>query len=135
MLELATSLIKNREGFHSTPFDSESGFIIGYGRDLSQGITEEEAEILLYADMDSHIDELMSYRFWESSEATPARKAALVALHYSVGARAFNSFTRLTDALDNDDWTRASIELTTSAGRLGLNGGKLLANLLRTGDE
>ena len=135
MLELASILIRTREGFNSTPFEGENGWVIGYGRDLNQGISEEEAEILLYTDLDNHINELMSYRFWDSVEATSPRKAALVAIHYSIGARAFHGLTRFTTALDEDDWVRAARELTAASGKLGLKSGKSLSNLIRMGEE
>lgn len=137
MLELASILIKRHEGLELHPYKCTSGYLsIAYGRNLDTvGISEEEANILLYNDLDTHLNELMGYKFWDCEELNDNRKAALIDFHFNVGARTFNKFVRFKEALENQDWGKASRELLDSRYRLQVgNRAKTIASIIKTGE-
>jgi GH24 family phage-related lysozyme (muramidase) len=132
MLELAVDLITRDKGFNAHPRDC----VIGYGRNLAlTGISATEAEIMLYNDLDDHLNEVMGYKFWDAEEATSARRAALLSLHYAIGVKEFRRSHRFIAALQKQDWTTAARWLTDSSQRLGLTNGKQLARLIKEGEE
>lgn len=107
-------MLIQHEGLHTQPYVCPQGYLtIGVGRNLDTvGITEEEALYLLRNDIDRATVSLQKYSFWENLNDT--RKAALIDLTFNVGASGFATFVDMIEALNNQDYEQASVELLDS---------------------
>lgn len=103
------------EGLRLHPYlDSVGKTTIGVGRNLTDnGITKDEAFLLLDHDMDACEADLCAFGWW--SGLTPARRTALRDLRFNLGPYRFRGFVKMLDALERQDYRVAALELATSA--------------------
>lgn len=108
------SWIKSHEGFRAHPYQDTEGFTtIGYGRNLSQlGISHEEAEMLLDNDILRCKQELSPFLWYYGQP--PNVRDALVNMCFNLGITKLLGFKRMIAALENKDYTKASIEALDS---------------------
>jgi lysozyme len=106
--------IKRHEGLRLKPYKCTDGKVtIGYGRNLtSNGITDEEAAILLEHDVLNSIFELLAYDWFNQLDIV--RKGVLIELHYNIGLPSVLGFLRMIAALEKKDYQSASEELLDS---------------------
>lgn len=107
--------IKSVEGLRLKPYKDKFGNItIGYGRNLSdRGITKEEAEILLFRDIDFSITDLKD--IFEDFDDFPFElKLVLISMMFNLGKKRFLTFKKFISAIKNRDYKRAIIELNNS---------------------
>jgi len=87
---------------------SNSNMSIGYGYNLSNGITVDVAEYLLQLKLEECTGELRSIFGNAYDEFTLARQIALVDMIYAMGRRTFLSFDDMVKCIKRGDWPGAS---------------------------
>ena len=118
-LQQAPSLIeyiKQEEGFRSKPYkDSEGVLTIGYGLNLSEGITRAEAEWLLRSRLDhaTHCLERSWEPYYRQSHQT---QEALSDMAYQLGCAGLLEFHLMLSALEKGDCAEAKAQALDSEG-------------------
>jgi len=109
--------LKIEEGFRARPYHCTAGILtIGFGRNLSnsgQGISEEEATVLLKNDVIRTIDEVRQRWPWFDDLNKSAREV-LVELCFQLGAPRLSGFVKCLAALEAGDTATAAAELLDS---------------------
>ena len=109
----AKALIKKHEGVRLKPYyDSEGILTIGWGRNLQQGLSEAEADLLFENDFRKAFNQAAKYTWFH--RLTPERKQVIVNMVFNLGARGFSKFRRMIAALDIEDYETARIEMLDS---------------------
>ena len=117
LIQESTSLIetiKQEEGFRSKPYrDSEGVLTIGYGLNLSEGITRAEADWLLRSRLDhsTHCLERSWEPYYRQSQKT---QDALSDMAYQLGCAGVISFKRMLRALEKVDCAEAKAQALDS---------------------
>ena len=129
---IAIPLIQQHEGFVSKPYYDNGGITIGYGTNLSIGITEEEALILLQFRLEKLRRQLLKLSWYQKLSIN--RKAAILDLTYNVGFAGLHTFKNMIWCLKFNYYHAASNHLKnslwyTQTGRRG----KYLVRLLYDG--
>ena len=83
VINAATTVAQRYEGFRSTAYVDAHGLSIGYGTNLTAGISEEEALVLLQFRL-IRLNRQLSKLEWFNS-LTPFRKVAILDLAYNIG--------------------------------------------------
>lgn len=109
-----TDLLIKHEGLRLKPYQCTAGkTTIGVGRNLTDnGITEKEALTMLNRDINVCIQELSQYPWFET--LCPARRDAIIDLHFCVGGTSFSKFVKLIAAISAEDWESAGAEVLNS---------------------
>ncbi|MDB4726139.1 glycoside hydrolase family protein [bacterium] len=114
-IDSSSSLLKYEEGFKECVYECTSGKkTIGYGWNIEdRPITEGQASRIL----EDHILEARFFlrrniRNWET--LSPVRKAVLVSMVFQLGPTGFMAFENTIGAIENSEWTKASIEMLDS---------------------
>tara|TARA_R110001599_G_scaffold331340_2_gene546057 strand:- start:262 stop:678 length:417 start_codon:yes stop_codon:yes gene_type:complete len=107
--------IKIDEGFVSTPYECTAGKItIGYGRNIEDnGITREEAEILLSNDIKGTFCELEAKFDWFLLMPYD-KQAVLINMCFNLGLTRLLKFKKMLAALKVKDYKEASIQMLDS---------------------
>ena len=109
----ASELIAQHEGCKLKPYEDTLGVLtIGYGRNLTRGISRDEAEMLMRNDLRSV--RLSAENFDWFAELSEVRQAVVLDMHYQLGARGFRKFKKLRRAIDASDWSTAADEMLDS---------------------
>ncbi len=113
---LAKALLRRHEGMRLKPYrDTVGKLTIGYGRNLDdQGISEEEAAILLRNDLRRCEEELQEILGETYEKLSPARRAVLLDMIYNLGRSRFLSFRKFLAALKAGDFEQAAVEMLDS---------------------
>lgn len=86
---------------------------IGRGHNLDAGEVPGSARLLLLQlDLADTVADLKSFPWFGTLD--DVRKAALVDLHFNVGATKFREFVRMIAALARGDWAHAAVEMLRS---------------------
>lgn len=141
-LAAVRALIVKHEGRRLFPYDDATGkplkpgdtlkgkLTIGYGYNLSdRGITEQLADELLDDDIAARVNDLLTFPWFAT--LSDNRQAALIDLHYNVGAQKFREFHHMIAAITLRDFNRAAASIEDS--RLAPRRRKELAALMREG--
>lgn len=113
--------IKTDEGFKAKPYHDSVGVLtIGYGTNLDQGITEDQASSLLMLELDSVITELQKALPWVT-DLSDVRQRVLYNMAYNLGVPSLLKFTDTLAMIKQGDYTGASIYMLRSkwAGQVG----------------
>ena len=115
LIEDVAKQIKIDEGFVSTPYECTAGKItIGYGRNIEDnGITREEAEMLLRNDIQSTRGELSSKFDWFLLMPYD-KQAVLINMCFNLGLTRLLKFKKMLAALKVKDYKEASIQMLDS---------------------
>jgi hypothetical protein len=103
---------KNLQGYHLPYYDKNShlakGTItIGYGRNLTRGISEKEALFFLMEDIDWVQKE--AFQLWKLENIEPSvRRVALCNLYFQQGYFSMSQKKTFNNALENRLWYEAS---------------------------
>jgi lysozyme len=134
-ISIAKDLLRAHEGLRLRVYKCTSGKnTIGYGRNLDdKGISQNEAESMLSADVADCVADLESFPYWAS--LTDSRKAALIDLRFNLGPVGFRKFKEMNAALEQGNYHLAANELldSTYANQVGQRAHSL-AEILITGD-
>ena len=108
------STIKQEEDYKSTPYpDTVGNITIGYGTNLSIGISKDEADFLLKHRMDLNGKELE--KKWPPFKMQPeAVQSVLVDMSYNLGVHGLLKFHKMLDAMQNGDYDTAADEIDSS---------------------
>ncbi len=130
--------LKRDEGFESKPYrDTEGKLTIGYGTLIEDGITEEEAELLLEHRMNRFQEELrnampMSRLDWADMPGSVRR--AVYNMAYNMGVPRLLRFTKMWAALKEEDFETAACEVLDSEyGRKLTARANRVADMIRSG--
>lgn len=128
--------IKRHEGFSGKLYRCSQGFLtIGYGRNVeSTGITESEAELLLYNDIESAVDNAVLLEYWHS--LNEVRRRVIIEMIFNLGLPKFLEFSKMRLALLDHDYFKAADEMIDSLWAKQVGGrAKTLANMMRLGED
>lgn len=129
-------LIKKHEGLRLRPYTCSAGKItIGYGRNIEDnGISEEEAELMLCNDVSSIESELKNKFYWFSN-LSEVRKSAITNMAFNLGMPTFKKFKNTISAIESQDWDQAANEMLNSKWALQVKGRATeLAKMVRTNE-
>lgn len=114
MIEKAIQLIKKHEGLRLNPYHCTAGKLtMGYGRNLDDnGISKEEAEILLKHDVERVQQEANTLPFFSALNVT--RQAVIIDMIFNLGFSRFRQFKKMCAALACNDYQSASLEMLDS---------------------
>lgn len=115
MVDLQTQAwIKRCEGLKTIPYMDTTGHLsIGWGRNLVDGISIEEAEMLFQNDLARAVSELEEYDWYTIQP--PHVQHALINMNFNLGIHKLFEFKNMITALINQDLTQASYEALNSS--------------------
>lgn len=114
MHELSLYLIKEGEGCCLTPYQDTEGILtIGWGRNLSEGISQQEADFLLLNDYQQALVDIKK-AVDNFDKFSDARQAALISMMYNLGYPRFMTFKKMLTALKNEDFQEAAAQMLDS---------------------
>jgi lysozyme len=107
--------LKRDEGLRLTPYlDSVGKTTIGYGRNLSdEGITREEADMLLMNDIERTTNDLSKHLPWVAS-LDPVRQAVLLNMAFNMGIHGLMSFKNTLALVQRGDYAMAALGMLHS---------------------
>jgi lysozyme len=125
MDEFTARLVKQlsiEEGVRLSMYRDTKGILtIGVGRNLNNGISQDECDLMLANDIASNVKFLSAYA-WYNSESD-VRKAALVDLCF-MGADKLLHFVKMIAALGTQDFTTAGAEVRNSQWYIDVGPGR-----------
>ena len=106
--------VASDEGFMPIPYRCTSGKLsIGYGTNIQDGITREEALLLMRHRLGKVVDALESrLPFW--AKLTDDRRRVLANMGYQLGVGGLMGFKRMLAALERGDYEAAAAEMLDS---------------------
>lgn len=107
-------LIKKHEGLSLKPYKCTAGKLtIGYGRNIEdKGISQEEAEQMLFNDIQECYAQLIHFDFWDKLNG--ARQAVLLDMCFNLGLPRLKGFKKMLAALGRSDYKTAAKEMLDS---------------------
>lgn len=128
-------LIKLHEGLRLKPYRCTAGKLtIGYGRNLQDiGISEEEAEAMLRADIDRCKKQLETIPWFK--KLCDARQAVLIDMCFNLGFDGLMKFRRTLLFIENQNYKSAAAEMLNSrwANQVGSRALRL-SRMMKTGE-
>lgn len=114
MLGRLSDQLKRHEGVELKPYVCPAGYLtIGVGRNIQDnGISMEEAEILLLNDIDRCWMQAKTLPGWDSMNE--ARRAVLVNMVFNMGLPRVQGFKKMLAALEDEDYAAATREMLDS---------------------
>ena len=108
------SNIKQEEGYKAKPYTDTAGkTTIGYGTNLSIGISKDEGDLLLKNRLQLNGKELE--KKWPPFKMQPeAVQSVLVDMSYNLGVHGLLKFHKMLDAMQNGDYDTAADEIDSS---------------------
>jgi lysozyme len=126
-------LIKNHEGLRLNVYQCIAGKnTIGYGRNLDDnGISKDEADMMLQNDVQDTIISLERYRWFSTLNST--RRMAMIDMTFNLGLTRLLRFKKMIAALNVSDYTEASKQMLDSrwskqVGRRAVTLSNMMAN-------
>ena len=109
-IQIARAQLKIDEGLRLKPYkDTEGNWTIGYGRNLSEGISIALAEQMLSEDLIvAHSDARMVVGQVHFDAATPKRQAALINMAFNLGRTRLLKFRSMIELIRQGRWEAAS---------------------------
>lgn len=106
---------KKHEGFSSKPYKCPAGKLtIGYGRNIQDnGITQDEAKVLLMNDLETARDELERFIPWVITMSI-RRQMVLVEMVFNMGIAKFKQFKKMIEYCRMGDYDKAADEAMNS---------------------
>jgi len=107
--------IKGNEGLRLMPYQDSLGLTtIGYGRCLeTNGITQNEADMLFTNDMNIVADELRKI-FTDFDSLRYSQQKALMDMCFNLGSTRLRRFKKMIAAIEAGDFNEAAVELLDS---------------------
>lgn len=132
-----TASIKYHEGLRLMPYTDTTGHTtIGYGLNLSAGITIDEANWLLGNRLQSAIRTAEAQLWWPHVQDNDARSRAFIELVYNLGISTLNEFRAALAAAMCDDWPACSAAFLQSlwARQVGARA-ETITSMILTGSD
>jgi len=105
--------IKNCEDLNLNSYVDTNGHLtIGWGRNLENGITLNEAELMFQNDFNRSIRELQQCD-WFLMQPEGVQNA-LINMNFNLGITKLNGFKKMIEALQDKDYTMAALEALDS---------------------
>ena len=106
--------IYTEEGFRSVPYTDTRGFLtVGYGTNLSAGLSSEEAAALVQIKIDYNRKQLVLFSWFADLDSV--RQDVLEDMVYNMGLSAVLNFKGMIAALVAKNYAKASEEMLNSA--------------------
>jgi len=105
-------LVKQHEGYSKHLYIDSGGYSIGYGTNLTQGLSKPEAELLLKYRLNMVYLKLQEYSWFNKQNST--RKVALIDLAYNLGIPKLLTFKVFIWRLDHNYYHGAANALKDS---------------------
>lgn len=132
MIEELTKQLKGDEGFRSKPYrDTVGKLTIGIGRNLDDvGISENEAELLLWNDLSKAVAELKARLPWATSLNEP-RQGVLINMAFNMGISSLLLFVNMLAAAQAGDFDKAAEHMEQSrwASQVGPRAQRLILQM------
>lgn len=107
------NLIKKHEDLRLLPYTDTTGHLtIGYGCNLTAGITPEQAQALLNLKVVSLERQLMNYDWFFT--CNEPRKAVLIDMAFNLGMEGLLGFRIMLDCINRGDWPGAASQMANS---------------------
>jgi lysozyme len=133
-LQIASRILRQHEGLRLFPYRCTAGKLtIGYGRNLEDvGISDDEAQLMLSADIKSAYSDVSVYSWWP--DLSDRRKAVLIDMRFNLGGAGFRGFRHMLGAISAGDYDAAANEMLDSlwATQVGQRA-TTLAEMMRDG--
>jgi lysozyme len=131
-IEIASPRLQVDEGFRAHQYlDTEGNPTIGYGWNISAGITQYCALALLDAQLEELHAELVKFSWYAGLD--PVRQSVPLEIAFNAGLHGLLGYPHMISALSIHDWTGAATHCTTNNPRLK-NRYETLSRILVTGD-
>lgn len=113
--EIAKQMLRLHEGLRLKPYLCTSGKLtIGYGRNIEDnGISKEEAEMLLDNDVISTDDTLRKTYEWYNNLSV-VRRVVILDMAFNLGIYGLGRFKKMISAIERKDYETASMEMLDS---------------------
>lgn len=106
-MENTQTWIKVCEGLDLHSYVDTNGHVtIGWGRNLENGISEDEAELMFQNDYARSVKELNQFEWY--TKQPPGVQAALINMNFNLGITRLLEFKEMIEALDSKDYTKAA---------------------------
>lgn len=114
--------LKRDEGYEPFAYDDDTGvkvsaphgnLTIGYGTNLSIGLTQQEATILLVYRLNRAIEQIQTHYHWFDT-LSDARKRAVANMMYTLGMSKFVGFVNFIAAMEGGNYGAASEQIVDS---------------------
>lgn len=128
--------IKKHEGFRVKPYRCSAGKLtVGYGRNLDdKGISAEEAELMLLHDVNESSDAASQFTWFRRLDNV--RQGVIIEMIFNLGLPRFLGFKKMIQALRDEDYQEASIQMMDSKWARQVKGRAImLANIMTDNDE
>ena len=114
-LELTAARLRTEEGFRAHAYEDTRGRLtIGYGTNLSEGITEGEGDYLLGSRLRARVDTFR--RLWPEFGDMPVEvRVELSDMAYQLGPTKLDGFAIMLGHLARGEWNAAADEALASA--------------------
>lgn len=107
------SWIKKCEGLNTdTYIDSLGHLTVGWGRNLENGISVDEAELMFRNDYNRAVNELEQCHWY--LEQPQGVQFALINMNFNLGINKLSGFKKMIAALDKKDYSTAALEALNS---------------------
>jgi lysozyme len=112
--KMTIDMLKKQEGFRAKPYnDSEGLLTIGYGTLIEDGISKEEAELLLLHRVEIIEKELIkNWSYYERLDEI--RKSVLLNMAYNLGVPRLMLFKKTLSFVEAGKYKEASVEMLDS---------------------
>src|SRR5579875_350719 len=113
MIPEMVDLLKQQEGFRAKPYTDSRGFLtIGYGTNLSQGITKDQADCLLEASLKANLAVLNDISWFTMLD--PVRQSVIENMAYNMGIGGLLTFRHMIESIKAQDWNGAAKQMLNS---------------------
>jgi lysozyme len=136
-LQKLTASVKQHEGCRLQLYTDTTGNpSIAYGRNLRNGISHDEADLMLSNDLNRALSQAQAQPWWPHVKDNDARARAFIEIVFNVGIRDLAGFSKALDAAMRDDWSTCSAEFLDSLWhrQVGVRAEVLCAMIL-TGED
>ena len=129
--------IKEHEGLRLKPYvDTTGNVTISYGVNLSNGISQDEADYLFGNRFQSALREAQTESWWQYVADNDARSRAMVELVYNLGANGVAGFHDALAAMQRGDWNACAAAFLDSLwARQVKQRAEVLAAMLLNGSD
>lgn len=128
--------IAKHEGLRTKPYlDTVGVWTVGYGHNLNEPITEEDARQILISDIKKAINGCIHAYPW-FMELTQQRQYAMIDLAFNMGIPRLNGFKKFLAAMQMGNYDEAAYHLTDSLWAKQVKGRSLeVANMIRGSEQ
>jgi lysozyme len=135
-IQIARLQVKKHEGLRLKPYrDSVGVLTIGYGRNLNNGLSLDEAELMFNHDIATALLSANSFCAEGWDKMNEARQAVLINMAFNLGHERLFKFVLLRIAIRAGNWSMAASRMRSSLWYKQVkNRGEELAKQMETGE-